>query len=80
MYLLKIMHYGLYLPSVPGGWNDADFLMTGGQGCADNTPMIHCPGMTDTEYITEFTMWCIMGSSLIVSTDIRNMTDIMKKV
>ena len=36
--------------------------------------------MTDTEYRTEFAMWCIMGSSLIVATDIRNMTDIMKEV
>ncbi|XP_064390820.1 uncharacterized protein LOC135338698 [Halichondria panicea] len=62
----------------PGGWNDADFLMTGGQGCEDNVPLKHCPGMTDTEYRTEFIMWCIMGSSLLVSTDIRNMTDIMK--
>lgn len=63
-----------------GGWNDADFLMTGGQGCSDNAPHIHCPGMTDTEYKTEFTMWCMMGSSLIVATDVRNMTAIMKMV
>ena len=54
--------------------------MTGGQGCEDNAPLKHCPGMTDTEYRTEFAMWCIMGSSLIVATDIRNMTDIMKEV
>ena len=64
----------------PGGWNDADFIMTGGQGCKDHTPMVHCPGQTDEEYRTEFAMWCIMGSPLIVSTDIRNMTDIMKEV
>ena len=54
--------------------------MTGGQGCEDNAPLQHCPGETDVEYKTEFTMWCIMASSLIVSTDIRNMTDIMKEV
>jgi len=35
--------------------------------------------MTETEYRTEFIMWCVMGSSLIVATDIRNMTDIMKQ-
>lgn len=40
----------------------------------DNTPMVHCPGQTDVEYRTEFTMWCMMSSPLIVSTDIRNMT------
>eukprot|EP00117_Sycon_ciliatum_P025328 scpid76498/ scgid21046/ Alpha-galactosidase; Alpha-D-galactoside galactohydrolase; Melibiase len=62
----------------PGGWNDLDFLMTGGQGCSFNQPGKHCPGMTDTEYKTEFIMWCIMASPLLVATDIRNMTDVMK--
>eukprot|EP01084_Bolivina_argentea_P093230 167704_1 len=68
-------------------WAYNDFLMTGGQGCINNTnnPNVsidrqHCPGQTDIEYITEFSMWSIIGSSLIVATDIRNMTDIMKKV
>ena len=64
----------------PGGWNDADFIYTGGEGCADNKPFEHCPGQTDTEYRTEFSMWCIMGSSLLVATDVRNMTDIMNEV
>lgn len=64
----------------PGGWNDADFIMTGGEGCPDNAPMAHCPGQTDVEYRTEFTMWCMISSPLIVATDIRNMTAIMKEV
>ncbi len=50
------------------------------QGCDDGEPLKHCPGMTNTEYRTEFSLWCIMGSSLLVATDIRNMTDIMKEV
>ena len=58
--------------------------MTGGQGCKGNTnPNItypHCPGQTDLEYITEFSMWVIIGSPLVVASDIRNMTDIMKTV
>ena len=36
--------------------------------------------MTDTEYRTEFTLWCIMSAPLLVVTDVKNMTDIMKKV
>ena len=64
----------------PGGWNDADFIYTGGEGFADNKPLEHCPGQIDTEYRTEFSMWCIMGSSLLVAMDVRNMTDIMKEV
>ena len=35
----------------PGQWNDADFLMTGGQGCVNRTTTgLHCPGQTDAEY------------------------------
>jgi len=62
-----------------GAWNYMDFLMTGGQGC-DNITTAHCPGMTNTEYITEFTMWTICNSGLIVATDIRTLTPIMKKI
>jgi len=47
-----------------------DFLMTGGQGCADDFRKI-CPGMTNTEYITEFSIWALLASPLIVATDPR---------
>jgi len=57
----------------PGGWNDPDFLMTGGQGCEPNYNET-CPGMTQTEYITEFSIWCILSAPLIVATEIRQMT------
>ena len=40
----------------------------------------HCPGMTDAEYRTEFTLWCLMSAPLLVVTDVRNMTSIMKEV
>eukprot|EP01119_Soliformovum_irregulare_P010620 TRINITY_DN2622_c0_g1_i1.p1 TRINITY_DN2622_c0_g1~~TRINITY_DN2622_c0_g1_i1.p1 ORF type:complete len:412 (-),score=92.41 TRINITY_DN2622_c0_g1_i1:141-1376(-) len=54
----------------PGGWNDLDFLMTGGEGCTSDYNKI-CPGQTWEEYRTEFSMWVIMSSPLIVATDIR---------
>jgi len=56
-----------------GGWNDPDFLMTGGAGCKDDFTKI-CPGMSLTEYYTEYSIWAITSSPLIVSTEIRNMT------
>ncbi|XP_019849586.1 PREDICTED: alpha-galactosidase-like [Amphimedon queenslandica] len=62
------------------GWNDPDFLMTGGEGCDPPVDSVHCPGMTDTEYRTEFTLWCLMSAPLLVVTDVRNMTSIMKEV
>jgi alpha-galactosidase len=62
------------------GWNDPDFLMTGGQGCDPPVDMVHCTGMTDIEYRTEFSIWCLIAAPLLVVTDVRNMTDIMKEV
>ncbi len=61
----------------PGGWANLDFLMTGGAGCT--TPGSHCPGMTDDEYKTEFVVWSLLQSPLIVATDVRNMTSVMKQ-
>jgi len=62
-----------------GGWNDPDFLMTGGEGCKDNTTKI-CPGQTIREYKTEFSIWCIMAAPLIVATDIRVMDEKKKEI
>jgi alpha-galactosidase len=72
------------IPGAPGAWSDMDVLMTGGEGCK-NAPehggpsngTAHCPGMTATEYITEFTLWSLYQSPLLVSTDVRNMTAVM---
>eukprot|EP01083_Nonionella_stella_P033295 91151_1 len=70
--------------SGPYNWAYSDFLMTGGQGCSGdrnpNKTHAHCAGMTDIEYRTEYTMWSIISSPLLVATDLRNMTDIMKSV
>lgn len=60
-------------------WAYNDFLMIGGQGC-DAKSFNHCPGMTDAEYRTAFTLWSLTASPLIVATDVRNMTSIMKEV
>jgi len=46
----------------PGGWNDPDMLEIGNGG------------MTTTEYITHFSLWCIGKAPLIIGCDIRNMT------
>jgi alpha-galactosidase len=65
----------------PGAWSYMDVLMTGGQGCPMEKKAsiysAHCPGQTDIEYRTEFTMWSINQSPLIVGTDVRNMTLVM---
>jgi len=65
-------------PGVPYAWNYGDFLMTGGPGC-DVNATLHCPRSKDDEYRTAFSVWTIASSPLIVATDIRNMTDVMKQ-
>lgn len=65
----------------PGGgtwWPDLDFLMTGGQGCPDNSTA-HCPGQSDEEYKTEFTFWALTRSILLFATDPRNLTAVMRE-
>jgi len=64
------------------GWAYLDMLMTGGQGCPGqkNNQALHCPGQTDDEYRTEFTLWSVIGSPLLIGTDIRNMTSIMNEL
>jgi len=65
-------------PGVPHAWNYGDFLMTGGPGCDVNASW-HCPRSSDDEYRTAFATWAIAASPLIVATDIRNMTAVMKQ-
>ena len=46
----------------PGQWNDPDMLEVGN------------PGLTHDEYITHFSLWCLIKSPLILGNDIRNMS------
>jgi len=62
----------------PHNWNYGDFLMTGGAGCNVFEAGAHCPGQTDAEYRTQFSVYALAASPLIVGTDIRNMTAIMR--
>ena len=61
----------------PGGWPSLDFLMTGGAGCKGAD---HCPGQSDDAYRTEMAVWSLVQSPLLVDTDVRNMTAVMKEV
>ena len=58
-----------------------DMMMVGGEGCANwtvDTPA-HCPGQTDNEYRSEVSMYAVLGSPMMVGTDIRLMTAIMNE-
>lgn len=63
------------------GWPDPDFVFTGGQGCGGTPPAVpgahagaRCPGQTETEYRTEFTLWALTGGSLVMAVEPRNLS------
>jgi hypothetical protein len=65
----------------PGGYNTPDFLKTGGESCTVAAIAGDlCPKQTLDEYITEYSVWAMASSPLLVSTDIRNLTVIQKTV
>lgn len=79
--------------SGPYGWAYLDMMMTGGQGCPSQvvggsgengkvnwTVPEHCPGMTDSEYRSEASLYVIISSPMLIGTDIRLMRPIMKEL
>ena len=63
------------------GWPDPDFVFTGGQGCgAHSAAGVRCPGQTDDEYVSEFSVWAVAGGQIVIASDPRNMTAFQKRV
>jgi hypothetical protein len=62
--------------SAPGSWIDADMLTV---GCNDNrirgTPCDHGTPLTVTEEYTQFSLWCIFASNLMLGSDLRNISN-----
>jgi alpha-galactosidase len=54
--------------------------MTGGAGCDNLTVGLRCPGQSNVEYRSEFSIWVIAGGQLLVSTDVRNMSALQREV
>lgn len=52
----------LYSYAGPGHWNDADMLEVGNGG------------MTNTEYRTHFSLWCLLAAPLMAGNDLANMS------
>lgn len=54
-------------------FNDADMMCVGihGKGKSSNDLVEGAPGMTQTEYRTQFAMWCMWSSPLTLSFDLR---------
>lgn len=54
----------------PGGWNDLDMLVVGLKGKGQ----ILGTGMSQIEYQTHMSMWCMACSPLMIGCDVRTMT------
>ena len=63
--------------SGPNRFNDADMLCVGlhGTGKSSNALTKGKPGMTQTEYRTQFSLWCMWSSPLMLSFDLRNISN-----
>ena len=51
--------------------NDIDMLVVGMRGGSNNDFIGNIGGCTDVEYKTHFSLWCIMGSPLMIGYDVR---------
>ncbi|MES2278131.1 MAG: alpha-galactosidase [Bacteroidota bacterium] len=72
---------GLEKYAGPGGWNDPDLLVTGlfgkGKSSSENGRFKGC---TLTEYRSQFALWCMMASPLMLNLDIRNLDNDSKRI
>ncbi|MDE2071013.1 MAG: glycoside hydrolase family 27 protein [Gammaproteobacteria bacterium] len=59
---------GLAKYAFPGGWNDADMLEVGN------------PGMSLTEQQSQFSLWAMMASPLLISTDVAKLSPAALKI
>jgi alpha-galactosidase len=72
---------GLEKYAGPGGWNDPDLLVTGLFGKGKSSSLNgRFTGCTLTEYRSQFAVWCMLASPLMVNLDIRNMDTAVKAI
>jgi alpha-galactosidase len=64
---------GLEVFSGPNAWNDMDMLEVGNTASNGNLPRL-----TDTESRTQFSLWALLNSPLILGNDLTSMSDATK--
>lgn len=62
----------LYDYAGPGHWNDLDMLVVGLYGKGGPSSDLGGVGCTTDEYQTQMSLWCMLGSQLAMSHDMRN--------
>lgn len=72
---------GLEKYAGPGGWNDPDLLVTGLFGKGKSSSLNgRFTGCSVTEYRSQFAIWCMLASPLMVNLDIRSMDTAVKAI
>lgn len=83
MSVMKILkrQRGLEKYAGPGHWNDPDMLTVGnyGTGKATSAKGMY-KGMSDMEYQSEMSLWCMLNSPLLASCDLRSMNEATKNI
>ncbi len=62
--------------TAPGCFNDLDMLTVGMYGRGN----VGDGGCTDIEYTTQFCLWCLFGTPLMLGCDVRNISDELLKL
>lgn len=71
----------LYKYAGPGHWNDPDMMIVGNYGKGKATGNGgHSTGLTDTEYQTHMSLWCMLTAPLLSSNDLRSMNEATKNI
>ncbi len=71
----------LYKYAGPGHWNDPDMMIVGNYGLGKATGGGGADkGLTDTEYQTHMSLWCMLAAPLLTSNDLRSMNDATKNI
>jgi alpha-galactosidase len=80
MHILK-KQKGLEKYAGPGHWNDPDMLTVGNYGKGKATSGNgKFSGMTDVEYQSEMSLWCMLSAPLLASCDLRTMNEATKSI
>ncbi len=80
MHILK-KQKGLEKYAGPGHWNDPDMLTVGNYGTGKATSAGgKFKGMSDTEYQSEMSLWCMLSAPLLASCDLRKMNEATKSI
>ncbi len=71
---IALSQVGNFCYSAPGCFNDMDMLTVGMYGKGN----VGSSGCNDTDYKTQFSLWCLFGTPLMIGCDVRHMTPATK--